>query len=112
MIDEYQVCRVAEDERERREQCLTGVFGEELKKKAENEGLSWIAYARWQKGNKVHRLDLLTAETIIEPPILWHKDRERLLDLRNRKQFVGLSNELEQELKQLEFRAFIHRETI
>lgn len=112
MIDLAQVCHVAEEEREAMERCLTGAYGEKDKTTAETKGLAWIAYARWQKGNKVFRLDLLTGEQIQEPPTMRHKDKERLADLRNRKQFVGLTWETEQELVALEFRAMIHRETV
>ena len=92
--------------------ALTGVWGEEKKKLAETKGLAGIAYARWEKGRKVWRLDLLTGAIFEEPKRLEWRDLERLKDLDNRKQHVGLAPDLDRELTGLLHRAEIHRQTL
>jgi hypothetical protein len=89
---------------------LEGVFGQKLLDKAMSEGLSWIVYARWEKGKKVYRLDLITGEQIIEPPRLEWDDKERIKILRNKHEFIGLTVDDSEELAALEFRQKIHRD--
>lgn len=112
MVDLGEACRVADHERDAYENNRTGVFGEELKAKAEAKGLHGIAYARWEKGGKVWRLDLLTGKEEIELPRLSWDEKERVKDLRNRKQFLGLNTSHTTELSALEKRLEIHRETV
>jgi hypothetical protein len=101
---------VAIDEEDARATKLTGVQGEDWKRRAETEGLGGIAYARWEKGGKVWRYDLLTRERFVEPKRLTYDEKQHVLSLRNRKQYIGLTRELEAELAALEYRLTIHRE--
>lgn len=118
MISLGEVARVASQEFEARERCLTGVFGEELKAKAEApDALKGIAYGRWEKGNKVFRFDLLTLETFEEPKRLTWDERTRLIELRDyAKRSAGfrlpMPGNMADELKALEYRARIHREEV
>ncbi len=115
MISMLEVLRIAVQEFEAHARCLTGVYGDELKTLAETKGLKYIAYARWEKGSKVWRLDLLTNEIYEEPKQLTWTDRERLIELRGyliHHKKIGESFRWQTELDALEFRAMIHRETI
>lgn len=111
MVSEEIAMRVAVQEVESYEMALTGAVGQQEEAKAAKEGLSWIAYARWEKGRKLFRLDLITGEQITEPPRLEDKDIKRLKLLRNSKKY-GLMRFDENELTGLEFRAKIHRQEI
>lgn len=115
MISLGEVAHVAVQEFEARERCATGVFGEELKAKAEQpDALKGIAYGRWEKGKKVFRFDLLTGETFEEPKRLTWDERERLLFLRHYKTLAKLEMRPSwtAELDALEYRARIHREEV
>jgi hypothetical protein len=103
---------VADDEISGYEQCLSGILGDKAKEKAAADGLGGIVYARWEKGNKVYRMDLITGELIIEPPRLGWKDKERAAALLNKKKYLSLRMEEKFELERLEFSAKIHRETL
>lgn len=108
-----QALHCADDEVEFHEMSLTGCWGEEKKKLAETKGLGGIVYARWERGKKVFRADIITGEVIEEPKRLQWEDIERLKALRNRKEYLdNLRLEERRELEQLEFRAEIHREEI
>jgi hypothetical protein len=111
-VDMDTAIKFAVDEIRFHAMVLTGVWGEEKQRQAETDKLEHLAYARWEKGRKVFRLDLITGEEMVEPKSLMYKDEERLRVLRNMKQFVGLRQDTEQELKDLEFRAMIHRQTV
>lgn len=111
-LDQDTVLHVANDEIASYDQYLTGIFGEANKKRAEVEGLAGIAYARWEKGKKVFRLDLITGEEFVEPPQLNYKEMSRALDLQNRLKYVGLNPDLKRELETLEYRAKLHRQEI
>lgn len=58
MVDASTALKAAEEERESYEQTLTGVYGEELRKRAENQGLGGIVTL----SNDHTRFDLLTEE--------------------------------------------------
>lgn len=113
------VClKVAVQEFEAHKNNLTGVFGEEARRKAEIVGLKGIAYARWEKGAQVWRLDLLTGETFIEPERLSWEEKDRLRELRHNKAWFDahppeqMTAKLLTEMAALEERATIHREEI
>ncbi len=116
MIPMGQVIKAAVEEYHSWQRCLTGIFGDELKAKAETEKLGNIAYARWQKGAKTWRLDLLTREKYIEPERLSWADREKLKNLRwSKANFSAnqwsLIRDGQRELDELERRAWIHHST-
>jgi len=114
LVSEQVCAQEALDEQESRERHLSGVYGEEHKAKAEKEGLEWICFARWTKGNKAWRYDLITGALIQEPKRLNSLEEDRLKLLRNWKEF-GLSNwhtGLENELVALEGRARMHQQKI
>lgn len=104
----------AVDEKEAHARCLTGVFGEENKAKAEKLGLKGICFARWQKGKKVFRYDLITGETFEEPKRMSWDDKDHLRCLRKTKEYgiCRWTPDMEAELADLEMRADIHRETV
>ena len=93
---------------------LTGIHGEEAKKRAEKLGLKGICFARWQKGKHTFRHDLITGDTFQEPRHMTGDDKTRLRTLRNMKQYgvCRWSTDLEAELAELEERAEIWRETV
>lgn len=105
----------AVDEQEAYERHLTGVYGDKKKAMAGKKGLKWICFARWEKGKKVYRYDLITGETIQEPKRLSWEDKERLRFLRRHVELYGVQAILysaKNELIDLEVRADMHRETI
>lgn len=108
MVDLGEACRVADHEKEAHANHLSGVFGDECRRMAETKGLHGIAYARWEKGGKVWRLDLLTGREEIELPRLNWNERERIRELR---QFAPDATR-KAELAALEHRLEIHRETV
>lgn len=118
MLSLGEVARVAIQEQEAHANCLTGVFGEELKAKAERpDPLANIAYGRWEKGGKVFRYDLLTGKTFEEPKRLEWSERERVRWLRNlrathERSGARLCDSLSKELAALEHRLELHRETV
>lgn len=112
MIDLAQACHIADGERNSYETHLTGVFGEHLKTFAEKKGLGGIAYARWEKGGKVWRLDLLTGEEKIEPARLSWAEREKVRELRQWIDLARRSPDKARELALLEARLEIHREEV
>lgn len=112
MVDLGEAVRVADHEQEAYFNCLTGVFGNDLQVMAKSKGLSGIAYARWEKGNKVYRLDLLTGIESIEPPRLTSKECDRVRDLRNERKHLSLTPLKTAELMALESRLEIHRDTV
>ncbi len=67
MVDETLALRVAAQEKDSYETCLTGIYGEEMKAKAEREGLFGIAeeVRETRKGWEVR--DLITRETYLRP---------------------------------------------
>ena len=113
MVSMETAVRVAVEEREAYEQCLDGVMGEELQRTARARGLANIAYARWEKGSKVWRLDLLAGgDAFIEPPRLGYKDEARLRLLRLMKVNGGAEFGYVAELALLESRAALHRQKV
>lgn len=118
MISLGEVARVAVEEIEARARNATGVFGAELKAKADQpDALKGIAYGRYERGGKVWRFDLLTGETFEEPKRLTWNERSRLLCLREWKEhYVKIGRPMrdadEAELTALEHRARIHREEV
>lgn len=115
LVDADMCAHEAVDEAEAHARCLTGVYGEELKAKAENMGLKGICFARWQKGTKVFRYDLITGETYLEPKRLGWDEKDRLRTLRKHAEVFGRHTLIPSnlaELDALEVRAEIHRETV
>jgi hypothetical protein len=115
MVSMGEAIKAAVDEYKFREINLSGVFGDELKARAETEGLEHIAYARWEAKGKVWRLDLLTGQVAVEPDELGWEERDRLIDLRGQKKGADFWKEpfrFENELLQLEARAKLHRQRI
>ncbi len=116
MISMFEAVRVAIQEIDAHKMALTGVMGDKDKKKAETAGLDNIAYARWEKGNKVWRYDFITGKTFVEPPRLTWNERERVRILRGFVvHFARAEQEMRpewvQELKNFEHRLYLHRET-
>jgi len=113
MVDMDICLRVAEQEQNGYKEAMEGIYGMERQVLAQEEGLGNICYARWEKGRKVFRCDLLTGETFVEPKRLEYEELERLAVLRNIKQFQGSMNpNNERELTGLEQRAKLHRQEI
>jgi hypothetical protein len=112
MVDIREACHVADGERKAYVNNLTGVFGDELKSLALTKGLGGIAYARWERGNKVFRLDLLTGIESIEPPRLTWEDCDRVRELRGYRDHFPLDRDKRIELDALEHRLEIHRDTV
>jgi hypothetical protein len=107
--------RVAEKEFEARERNLTGIFGDDLKQKAETLGLANIAYGQWQAKGKVWRVDLLTGEVFIEPKELNRDERAQLRSWRARLPHYNQPGEkppFAAQMAQYEARVAIHRQTI
>lgn len=112
MVDIREACHVADGERKAYVNNLTGVFGDELKSLALTKGLGGIAYARWERGGKVWRLDLLTGEETIELPRLTWQECNRVRELRGYRDHFPLERDMATELAALEHRLEIHRDTI
>ncbi len=116
MVSLGECLKLAIDECAARERNLTGVLGEECKAKAEApDALRWIAFARWEAGAKVWRLDFLTGTIAPEPARLTWQDRDRWHELRGyaahyAKIETEFPRELAAELAALELRAVAHRE--
>ena len=115
LVDEDVCCQCAADEVRFRDMDLEGVHGEDRKVRAEKLGLSWICYARWEKGKKVFRYDLITGETIQEPKRLEYDEVRDLFHMRKQVETFGdtaLTPRQKDDMKHLEFRASIHRQDI
>ncbi len=112
MLDLYECAMVAAQEEEACAQSMTGMYGDERKAFALKHGLSWIAYARWFAGKTAMRHDLITGETIFEPPKLTPDERRRARCLLIHEGAGDLSQKEVNELKGLRFRAMLHREEV
>ena len=113
LVDADVCCKCAADEVRSRDMDLTGVHGEEKKARAEKLGLSWICYARWEKGKKVFRYDLITGENIQEPKRLDWDELTEWKGLRHHVEVFGpssLAPKDEARLVELELRANMHRQ--
>lgn len=107
-----EAAKLAVEEVQFHELHLSGVFGHTHRTRAEQLGLSGIVYARWEAKGKVWRLDLITGERFMEPKRLSWDEQDRVLMLRNRKQYVGLDRDSQFELDELERRARLHRQEV
>jgi hypothetical protein len=88
------------------------VWGEELRAAAERpDALKHVAFARWEARGKVWRFDLITGETLEEPPRLTTSEREDLTELRSRDP-IAINPAHARRRLQLEERLAIHRETL
>lgn len=114
LVPEDTCAKEAIDEFDAYHRDLTGFHGEERKARAEKLGLRGICFARWEVRGKTWRHDLITGETMKEPPRMSYDDKERLRVLRNMKAYgvCRWSNELAAELAVLEDQAECWRETI
>lgn len=110
LVDIGTCCHVGAEEVEAHEWTLDGTYGSQLQAKAQAEGVVNIAYARWEKGAKVYRLDLLTGECFVEPRQLDHDEVERVKILQNKQCYVGLRTDETRELGVLIARAKLHRQ--
>ena len=96
---------------------LTGVFGEENKRRAEQLGLAGIAYARWEAKGETWRYDILGDTMVQEPPRLDSEEESRVRDLRvlrkaRRVEGGDLSAADAKELAALEARLEMHGDTV
>lgn len=54
---------VAQEELRCHRRALTGIYGDDKKRRAEKDGVSGIVEEVWEQNNKLHFRDLITRET-------------------------------------------------
>jgi len=123
MVDMMTCMHVAAQEKESYQHILEGAEGEERQALAQEVGLEGICYARWEKGRRVFRYDLLTGRTFQEPKRLEYEELERWKVLESHVRIlarfgsrvpgeVGMNDKDKRELEALRERAKIHRQEI
>lgn len=100
-VDFYLAMQVLGEELRSYEHAREGAYGEKKQAEAESKGMMWVAYAVWERGSKVFRMDFATGEVVQN---LSDKEIDRRNFLRKHKEAGIINQSQEDELRVLEFR--------